>query len=96
VSYYETTVTSKGQITVPAALRSAWGLKDGDKLEFYTVDGQTFVRPLNAKPSAVFEEFGDEVMVAVTVSDDAAIAEAILEKDTRARSRRGGRRNDRD
>ena len=28
------TVTAKGQITIPAAHRNAWGLKPGDKIAF--------------------------------------------------------------
>lgn len=52
---------------------------DGDKVEFYTgADGEVFVRPLNAKPTAVFADFGDEVMVSSTASDDDAITAAIL------------------
>lgn len=31
---FEATVTSKGQVTLPAKLRSALGLKSGDKLVF--------------------------------------------------------------
>lgn len=31
---YESTLTSKGQVTVPSRLRSALGLKSGDKLVF--------------------------------------------------------------
>jgi AbrB family looped-hinge helix DNA binding protein len=89
MSFYETTVTSKGQITIPAALRSAWMLNDGDKVEFYTgADGEVFVRPLNAKPTAVFADFGDEVMLSSKASDDEAIAEAILRKDGKTRQRR--------
>ncbi len=86
MSLYETTVTSKGQITIPAALRAAWMLNDGDKVEFYTgADGEVFVRPLNAKPTAVFADFGDEVMVSSTASDDEAIAAAILRKSSKTR-----------
>jgi AbrB family looped-hinge helix DNA binding protein len=89
MSLYETTVTSKGQITIPAALRVAWRLNDGDKVEFYTgAGGEVFVRPLNAKPAAVFADFGDEVMVASKGSDDEAIAAAVLLKDQRTRRRR--------
>jgi AbrB family looped-hinge helix DNA binding protein len=29
------TVTSKGQVTIPAALRDRFGLKTGDRLRFY-------------------------------------------------------------
>ena len=34
---YEVTVTSKGQITIPAELRAKLNLKEGDKVEFYWI-----------------------------------------------------------
>ncbi|MDQ6677369.1 MAG: AbrB/MazE/SpoVT family DNA-binding domain-containing protein [Acidobacteriota bacterium] len=40
------TVTSKGQITVPKRVRERLGLKAGDSLEFVTDGDRTFVRPL--------------------------------------------------
>jgi antitoxin PrlF len=84
VKTFETTVTSKGQITIPASLRASWLLKEGDKVEFYAgLGGETLVRPLNAKPTAVFADFPDEVMVACTASDDEAIAEGITARDSR-------------
>ena len=36
---YEATVTSKGQVTLPARLRSALGIKSGDKLVFHRENG---------------------------------------------------------
>lgn len=36
---FEATVTSKGQVTLPARLRSALGIKSGDKLVFHRGDG---------------------------------------------------------
>jgi antitoxin PrlF len=81
----EAKITSKGQITLPAALRAKWGLKDGDKVEFHTdAAGNVLVRPLNLKPGAVFEQFGGRVMRAHFASDDGAIAAAIEEKDRRS------------
>jgi AbrB family looped-hinge helix DNA binding protein len=86
----EAKITSKGQITLPAALRAKWGLRDGDKVEFHTDTlGNVVVRPRNAKPSAVFEQFGDRVMKSHVGSDDDAIAAAILEKDSRSRKPTG-------
>jgi antitoxin PrlF len=40
------TVTSKGQITVPLAVRKRLGLKEGDRLEFVNEGGTTIVRPV--------------------------------------------------
>ena len=51
----EAKVTSKGQITLPAALRAKWGLKDGDKVEFHTdAFGNVLVRPLLIRNQAWF------------------------------------------
>lgn len=43
------TVTSKGQITVPKKIRERLGLKSGDTLEFITEGDRTFVRPLRKR-----------------------------------------------
>ena len=43
------TVTSKGQITVPMAVRSRLGLKEGDRIEFITQDGRTTIRPVRGE-----------------------------------------------
>ncbi len=44
------TVTSKGQITIPKAVRDQMGLKAGDKLEFHTEkSGLTSIR--RARPT---------------------------------------------
>lgn len=41
---FEATVTSKGQVTLPARLRAALGLKAGDKLVFHRrADGEVTV-----------------------------------------------------
>ena len=40
-----TTVTSKGQVTIPAEIRSQFGIQSGDQLVFYAgLDGQLRVR----------------------------------------------------
>ena len=39
-------ITSKGQITVPLKVRTALGVKEGDKLVFEQNDGEMVVRPL--------------------------------------------------
>jgi len=42
-----TTITSKGQVTIPKAVRDALGLKPGDKIEFWVEDGRVKIRKAN-------------------------------------------------
>lgn len=39
------TISSKGQITVPLEVRQRLGLKAGDRVEFAVENGQTILRP---------------------------------------------------
>jgi antitoxin PrlF len=39
------TISSKGQITVPLEVRNRLGLKTGDRVEFVMDDGRTTLRP---------------------------------------------------
>lgn len=39
------TLSSKGQITVPLEIRRRLGLKEGDRVEFIVDDGRTILRP---------------------------------------------------
>ena len=39
------TVTSKGQITIPADVRKRLGLESGDRVEFVEVDGGFAIKP---------------------------------------------------
>lgn len=39
------TISSKGQITVPIEVRQRLGLKQGDRVEFVFEDGRTVLRP---------------------------------------------------
>jgi antitoxin PrlF len=46
-----TTVTSKGQVTIPKRLREYLGLAAGSQVDFdYTDDGQVVIRPVETKP----------------------------------------------
>lgn len=46
------TISSKGQVTVPIEVRHRLGLKEGDRVEFVFEDGRTVLRPgrLQANP----------------------------------------------
>jgi len=43
----QATITSKGQVTLPKAIRDQLGLTEGTRLDFEIVDGAIRVRPLN-------------------------------------------------
>lgn len=50
------TISSKGQITVPLEIRLRLGLKEGDRVEF-VVDGErTVIRPVQAQEN-LFEKY---------------------------------------
>lgn len=73
------TITSKGQITLPKAVRLRHGLKPGDSVEFIEENGRTYVQArkvraidlagiLGPPPSGktlAMEEFDDAIMDAV-------------------------------
>lgn len=50
------TISSKGQITVPLEIRHRLGLREGDRVEFVVDNDHTILRP--ARPAAnPFEKF---------------------------------------
>lgn len=53
------TLTDKGQVVIPAAIRRRYGLVPGTKVEFVDVDGSIRLRITRpAPPSTVDEGFG--------------------------------------
>ena len=85
---YEVTVTSKGQVTIPAELRAKLNLKEGDKVEFYLDrSGRVLMRPRNLSPTAVIENAPRRRLKPRTMTDDEAIAAAVAKKDRRSRRR---------
>jgi antitoxin PrlF len=56
----EAKITSKGQITVPKAVRHALGLRPGDKVVFEQEGGEICVRPVRAQsPFARYRGIGN-------------------------------------
>ena len=49
-------VSSKGQVTIPQEVRVRMGLKEGDRVEFVIENGQTILRPARGRKSR-FEEY---------------------------------------
>jgi len=88
----DATITSKGQITVPAEIRDKLGVKAGDRLHFRLTDsGKLTVTPIRRR--SIFDRL-DELKLPsigrpVTREDiDAAISEEIEERQRRFRSQR--------
>jgi AbrB family looped-hinge helix DNA binding protein len=50
------TISSKGQVTVPQEIRRRIGLSTGDRVEFVVENGQTLIRPLRSETNP-FEKY---------------------------------------
>ena len=51
---YSTTVTSKGQVTIPGELRRALNIKPKDKVAFELVNGEIRLRPAKSVVDATY------------------------------------------
>ncbi|MGB8261656.1 MAG: AbrB/MazE/SpoVT family DNA-binding domain-containing protein [Terracidiphilus sp.] len=74
-------VTSKGQITIPAAVRKALGLKQGTQIDFYESEPGTFV--LRAKTGSIMDMKGclPRLGYAPTIEEmDEAVGKAAAEE----------------
>lgn len=45
------TVSSKGQVTIPLEVRQRLGLREGDRVEFVFDEGRTVLRPAQPAPN---------------------------------------------
>jgi antitoxin PrlF len=52
------TISSKGQITVPLEIRNRLGLKKGDRVEFVVADNGTTIRPARAPENPFLKYVG--------------------------------------
>ena len=74
------TVTSKGQITLPRNVRQALGLGVGDKVDFVEVEGGFKIVPLRKDVRGLRGKFAGRVKRPVTVQEmDDAIAQSAAE-----------------
>jgi antitoxin PrlF len=80
LSVATSTVTSKGQITLPRDVRQALGLNAGDKVDFVAVEGGFKLVPLRQDIRALKGRFAGRVDRAVTLEEmDDAIAQAAAD-----------------
>lgn len=80
------TLTSKGQLTVPLAVRRAMGLQAGTKVDFVQAGDGFRLVPLHKEPSGLKGRFAGRVAKAVSIL---AMDEAIA---AQASARHAGRR----
>ena len=74
------TVTTKGQITLPRDVRKALGLDAGDKVDFVAVTGGFKLVPLRKDVRVVKGRFANRVERPVTIDEmEEAIAQAAAE-----------------
>ena len=57
-NYTTSNMTSKGQVTIPAALRQAFGFKAGAAVEFFQAGSFVGVRPVQNAAQAPVSGFG--------------------------------------
>lgn len=75
------TVTSKGQITLPRDVRRALGLGVGDKVDFVEVEGGFKIVPLRKDVRRLKGKFAGRVKRPVTIQEmDDAIAQSAAER----------------
>jgi AbrB family looped-hinge helix DNA binding protein len=78
------TVTSKGQITLPRDIRRALGLDAGDKVDFVKVEGGFKLVPLRKDIRALKGRFAGRSKRPVTIEEmDDAIAQSAAESSGR-------------
>jgi AbrB family looped-hinge helix DNA binding protein len=81
------TITSKGQVTVPIEIRRALGLKPQDKVIFRVVQGKVEVEPL---PMTLEEAYGS--VPPLKTPEDFAAIRATVREERAARSTSKGKR----
>jgi len=86
--HFVATISSKGQITLPARLRDKLKLEEGDKVEFY-VDhkGRVMMRPRKRSAQGFLDSLPPRKPDPDLESEDAAIAKAVEERDAKSRRR---------
>ena len=83
------TITSKGQLTIPVDIREALSLQSGDRVEFVLDDcGTVRVRALNKGPDAFLNALEPRRPDPAYTSDDDAIMAEVEDQDQRSLARR--------
>jgi AbrB family looped-hinge helix DNA binding protein len=84
---YASTITSKGQTTIPKEIRKLLQLKFGDRIEFIVeLDGRVYIYPLNVDVRSLSGILHKKDREPVSVAEmDAAVGKAVAEELMRSR-----------
>lgn len=95
---FSATMTSKGQITIPKAVRDRLGIEQGTQVMFYAAEGRTVrMIPRTSTWDDVSGMFYDPDQPTVSIEEmDEAIGDAIAEDDERIRRENAEERAARD
>ena len=79
------TMSTRGRVTIPRAVREQLGLHEGVRLEFFVKsDGMLTIRPLKGSVSDLFGSLQRERAWAVSIEEmDGSIGEGLSEEDGR-------------
>jgi AbrB family looped-hinge helix DNA binding protein len=80
------TITSKGQITIPAEVRRRLGLKQGDRVSFVLEDGHAIMKPKGSVTTATAGAFRGSGPV-LSAEELREAAEYAIAEDVRERSK---------
>lgn len=75
------TISSKGQITVPQEIRQRLGLKEGDRVEFVVDNGQTVIRPARG-PENPFAKYAGALPAFSSVAEINKWVRSLRDADT--------------
>jgi AbrB family looped-hinge helix DNA binding protein len=76
------TMTSKGQVTIPAALRHSFGFREGSAVEFFSTGEFVGVRPVQAVAAVPQSGFGMFKTMKKQVSADFDAASLLAQRKT--------------
>lgn len=84
MAIYDSTITSKGQTTIPAEIRDMLGLKPGDKVRYVTHGSRVYLRVKNGDAMELAGLLHDPSRLPLSLADmDAAIGDTVAEEDRR-------------
>lgn len=78
------TISSKGQITVPLEIRNRLGLRKGDRVEFVVDNDRTTIRPARA-PENPFVEYAGALPAFSGVDEANAWVRTLRDEETEGR-----------